>query len=104
MPAVLVLARRFEARGLRVMGVTESALTGDDRDSVTLAIREEQMTFPTLLDPEGAWSKSAAIEVDPTFLVVAKDGRVLHRVTGKLIEASETFTKIAAIIDEALGK
>ena len=104
MPAVLVLARRFEARGLRVIGVCESALTGEERDDVLDVIGKEGMTYPTLLDPGGAWSKGADIEVSPTFLVVAKDGRILHRVTGKLVESSETFTKIVASIEEALGK
>lgn len=104
MPAVLVLARRFEARGLRVIGVTESALQGEERDGVLQAIREEQMTFPTLLDPASAWSKAAGVDVNPAFLVVARDGRIVHRVDGKLVEASEAFSKLAAAIDQALGK
>lgn len=104
MPAVLVLARRFEARGLRVIGVTESALSGEERDSVLGAIRAEKMTYPTLLDPDSAWWNGAELGVAPTFLVVSKDGRVVHRVSGKLTEGSDAFAKLAAAIDEALGK
>lgn len=102
MPAVLALARRFEARGLRVLGVTESALSGEERDGVLEAIRVEAMSYPSLLDPDGAWSKAAGLDVAPTFLVVAKDGRVIERTTGKLTEEAEAFAKLAAAIDAAL--
>lgn len=66
------------------------------------AIRDEKMTFPTLLDPEAAWSNRARIEISPTFLVIAKDGSVLARVTGKLVEGSEAYVLLAEAIERAL--
>ncbi len=101
---MLALLQRFGDRGLRAFGVTESAVDGEDRRAVLDAIREEKMSFPSLLDPDGAWSKEAAIEISPTFLVIGKEGRVVYRTTGKLTEGTEGFAKLAAALDGALGK
>lgn len=101
---MLALLQRFGDRGLRAFGVTESATEGEERQAALDAIREEKMTFPSLLDAEGAWSKSAAIEIAPTFLVIGKDGRVAYRTTGKLTEGTEGFAKLAAALDEALRR
>lgn len=98
------LQATFGDRGLRSFGVTDSALDGEDRAAVLEAIRDEKMTFPTLLDPDGAWSKSAGIEIAPTFLVLAKDGRVLAKVTGKLTEGGEGYATLTKAIERALTK
>lgn len=104
MPAVLELAQRFGARGLRVMGVTESGATSEERQAVIEAAREEKMDWPTLLDPKGKWWSAAEMGVAPTFLVYGKDGRLVHRHTGKLVAGSEGFTAMAAAIERALGE
>lgn len=103
MPAVIELAQRFGARGLRVMGVTESAVSGDERQSVIDAAVEEKMTWPTLLDPGGAWWSAAEGGVAPTFLIYGKDGRLVYRHTGKLTQGTDGFTALAAAIEQALG-
>ncbi|MFO0590685.1 MAG: hypothetical protein U0441_24290 [Polyangiaceae bacterium] len=101
---MLTLLGRFGDRGLRAFGVTDSALAGEDRQAVLDAIRDEKMPFPTLLDPEAAWSKRAGIEINPTFLVIAKDGSVLARVTGKLMDGGETYATLVAAIERALAR
>ena len=40
----------------------------------------------------------------PTFLVIGKDGKLAYRHTGKLLQGTEGFTKLADAIDQALGK
>lgn len=103
MPAVIELAQRFGARGLRVMGVTESAAEGEERQAVINAAREEKMTWPTLLDPQGAWWAAAGMGVAPTFQVYGKDGRLVYRHTGKLVQGSAGFDEMSAAIEKALG-
>ena len=102
MPAVLSLAQRFGTRGLRVVGVTLSGEDEQQRRDVAEAAKEEKMTYPTLLDPSGAWWDAAGVGVAPTFLVVGKDGRLAYRHTGKLTEGSEGFTKLVAAIEQSL--
>lgn len=103
MPAVIELARRFGTRGLRVMGVTQSGESDEERKSVLEAAREEKMSWPTLLDPEGAWWSAAGVGMAPTFLVYGKDGRLVYRHTGKLVKDTEGFTALSKAIEQALG-
>lgn len=101
---MLTLVQRFGARGLRVVGVTQSGEDQDERKTVLDAIHEEKMPYPTLLDPSGGWWKAAEVGLAPTFLVVGKDGRLVYRHTGKLAEGTEGFTSLVAAIEQALGK
>jgi hypothetical protein len=103
-PAVLTLAQRFGTRGLRVVGVTQSGENDEEKKSVLDAVKEEKMTYPTLLDPEGAWWSAAEVGLAPTFLVVSKDGTLAYRHTGKLTEGTPEFTALVAAIEQALGK
>lgn len=103
MPAVIELAQRFGTRGLRVMGVTQSGENDEERKRVLEAARDEKMSWPTLLDPDGAWWSAAEVGVAPTFLVYGKDGRLVYRHTGKLVAGTEGFTALAAAIEQALG-
>ena len=104
MPAVLSLAQRFGARGLRVIGVTKDGEDQEERKGVLDAVQEEKMTYPTLLDPSGVWWSAADLGMAPTFLVVGKDGRLAYRYTGKLVEGTESYTALTAAIEQALGK
>lgn len=100
---MLSLAQRFGARGLRVVGVTKSGEDNEEKASVFEAAQEEKMTYPTLLDPTGAWWDAAEVGVAPTFLVFGKDGRLAYRHTGKLMEGTDGFAALTSAIEEALG-
>lgn len=104
MPAVLTLAQRFGTRGLRVVGVTQSGENGEEKASVLEAIQHDEMTYPTLLDPDGAWWSAAEVGMAPTFLIIGKDGRLAYRHTGKLAEGTPGFAAVVAAIEQALGK
>ena len=103
MPAVIELAQRFGARGLRVMGVTKSGEDDEERKSVLEAAHEEKMSWPTLLDPRGEWWSAAEVGMAPSFLVYGKDGKLVYRHSGKLVTDSEGFTNLAAAIEKALA-
>jgi hypothetical protein len=102
-PAVIELAQRFGTRGLRVMGVTKSGEDEEERKTVLEAAHEEKMSWPTLLDPQGAWWSAAEVGMAPSFLVYGKDGKLVYRHTGKLVKDSEGFAALAAAIEKALG-
>lgn len=104
MPAVSALARRFGARGLRVIGI--SNFDPDDADAERKAIgeaaREEKMDWPTYLDSRGEWGKTAGLVDIPSFIVLGPDGRVAHRHRGKLSEGSDPFKALESAIEKAL--
>jgi len=102
---VLALEGRFGARGLRVIGVsaTDPDLAADEKKSTLEAAREEKMTYPTYLDENGAWSKTAEVTAIPAFLVVSPAGKILFRHRGKLTEGSPAYTEMAKTIEGALS-
>lgn len=104
MPAVIALHGRFEARGLRVVGV--SSFDPDDaeseRQSAIEAAREEKMVYPTYLDENGVWSKKNGTVDIPAFLVLGRDGRVVFRHKGKLVIDSPAYNEMAKAIESSL--
>ena len=104
MPAVMTLHGRFKARGLRVVGVSNFDPTDaeNERNGAAVAAREEKMDYPTYLDENNGWSKKHGIADIPAFLVLGRDGRVVFRHHGKLVEGSSAYTEMAKAIETAL--
>ena len=104
MPAVLALHGRFQARGLRVSGITEFDPTDADseRKSVIDAAAEEKMDYPTFLDDNGVWSKKHGVADLPAFLVLGHDGKIVFRHRGKLLVNSPVYAEMAKAIEAAL--
>jgi hypothetical protein len=103
-PAVLALHGRFEARGLRVAGISNFDPTDaeSERQGAIEASREEKMNYPTYLDENNAWSKKHAVTDIPAFLVLGRDGRVIFRHRGKLVVDSPAYVEMAKAIEKAL--
>ena len=104
MPAVLALHGRFQARGLRVSGVSEFDPTDADseRKSVIDAAHEEKMDYPTFLDDNGVWAKKHGAAEIPAFLVLGHDGKIVFRHRGKLLVDSPVYAEMAKAIEAAL--
>jgi hypothetical protein len=104
-PAVLALKGRYEARGLRVVSVTDvdADEMASEKPLIQKAAEEEKMTYPCYVDVGAAWQKSVGIEGVPSFLVVGADGKIIHKMKGKLTEDSEHYQKIVSAIDGALA-
>ncbi|HRI67986.1 MAG TPA: redoxin domain-containing protein [Polyangium sp.] len=104
MPAVLALHERFQARGLRVSGVSEFDSTDaeSERKSVTDAAHEEKMVYPTFLDDKGIWSKKHDAASIPAFLVVSREGKIIFRHRGKLVVDSPVYAQLSKAIESAL--
>jgi hypothetical protein len=102
---VLALKGRFEARGLRVMSVHEvdEDDLAEEKPEVAKAVEHEKMTYPCLLDTDAKWQKAAGVEGLPSFLVVNREGKTIHKLKGKLTEGSDEYKKIEGAIERALA-
>jgi hypothetical protein len=101
-PAVLELAGRFGARGLRVVSVTTHGEDDAERMLVASVAKEEKMTYPCFLDVDGGWSKRAGIGHIPAFVVLDREGRLAYRHGGKLIQGTADFDALVHAIETAL--
>jgi hypothetical protein len=101
---VLSLHGRFKARGLRALGISNFDPTDaeSERNSVIEASREEKMDYPTFLDENNAWSKKHGVADIPAFLVIDRDGKVVFRHRGKLVEGSPAYAEMTKAIETAL--
>ena len=102
---MLALKGRYEVRGLRVVSVAEVDADdmAEEKPLFQHAAEEEKMTYPCYLDTNGAWQKGAGIEGIPTFLVVGRDGKMMHKFKGKLTEGSEPYQELVGAIDRAIA-
>jgi thiol-disulfide isomerase/thioredoxin len=78
MPALATLARELGPRGLAVLGVNYQ----EPRAKVEAFAREQGLTFPILLDENGAAGAAAQVFALPTTLVVDRRGRLVGTVLG----------------------
>ena len=103
MPAVLALAGRYGARGLRVVSVTKGGEDDAERADVLSTAKAEKMTYPCFLDVGGAWSDQAGTGHVPAFLIVDRRGKLVYRHGGKLLEGTPEFEAVVHAIDQALA-
>lgn len=78
MPALERLHRLYRSRALRVVAVNFK----ESREEVRAFMTEHLLTFPALLDPEGAGARLFKVRGLPVTLLVGKDGNVLWKVIG----------------------
>ena len=97
------LERRFQGRGLRLIGVTGTGETEEERAEVERVAREHHMTSPTYFDVDGWFANKSGLGNNPAFLVIGKDGRSVYRAAGKLTEGTEQFDRLAQAIERALA-
>jgi hypothetical protein len=102
-PAVHALERRFKDRGLRLIGVTGSGETEQEKADVERVAKEHHMTSPTFLDIDGSFAQASGLGHNPSFLIVGRDGKTVFRFAGKLVEGSEGFDQLAQAIERALA-
>jgi hypothetical protein len=62
--------------------------------------KEHGMTAASFLDVGGAWSSSIGVHLDPTFLLLDRDGRVAYRYAGKLAPDGEAFTRMMELVEK----
>jgi hypothetical protein len=94
------LGERNATRGLRVVGVTKHGEDAEEKAQVEKVARDHGMTAPTFLDLTGAWTKAADVRLEPTFLLLDRQGRLAYRHAGKLTMDSDAFAKMPASLDK----
>jgi hypothetical protein len=63
----------YRAKGVQVVGINE----GDPAEAVSQLFGEAKLTFPNLLDPDGAFFNQVAKEKLPRPYLLDADGRIL---------------------------
>jgi thiol-disulfide isomerase/thioredoxin len=83
-PVVDRLARRYEKKGLVVMGVNVS----DPPEIVRRYAAQKGLSYPMVLDADNNVQRSYGVDKLPSLVLIGKDGNVLAFLTGLVDEAS----------------
>jgi thiol-disulfide isomerase/thioredoxin len=87
---------QWSAKGLRIVAVTVDR----KKEDALSFLRANPAKFEIALDPQAALARSLDVKTMPTSLLVAPDGRIVHRHEGFTASLGD---KAAQSIKEALG-
>ena len=101
----MALDGRYRTRGLRVVAThpINDDPAGTEREAIGAVAREEHMTYPTFLDSRSGWARRTGLGQRPSFLLVGRDGRVVHRLVGMLEPGTPEHDAMITAIERALG-
>jgi len=97
---VHVLESTHEARGLRVIGVTRFGKNDFERKRISSVARKHGMHAPSFLDFEQTWTDASDINMNPTFVLLDKEGRVAFRSVGQLAEGDANYAAMSKLVSE----
>lgn len=101
MPVLERLHREFGPRGLAIVGINAR----EEPEAVHRYARELGLTFPLVLDPDGAINKSYGVIGLPTTFLVGRDGRAVALAVGAREWAGPAGRAlIEALLDEPAGR
>lgn len=83
-PVLDRLARRYEGRGLVVLGIN----VDDPPDVASAYAAQKSLTYPILVDPEGLAQRLYGVHKLPSLVVVDKEGKVIAFLTGIVDEGA----------------
>ena len=101
MPELEKLHRRYEHRGLRLIGITQM---NPERDQVARFIQEIGVTYPILLDPEVRIGDLYGIVAHPTSVLIDANGIVRFVNTGYLKGEEKDIERAVRAALDAGGK
>lgn len=78
MPALERIHREFASQGLVVIGMN----TREDRETVRRYAKDAGLTFPIVLDPDGAIDAVYGVVALPTTFIIGRDGRAVALAIG----------------------
>jgi peroxiredoxin len=77
MPIVEKLHRRFQHKGLTVVGIND-----EDPEVAQEFLQDKEFTFPMLVDKDGEVADSYEVDAIPTLVLVDREGKIVHREVG----------------------
>ena len=79
------LARRHQAKGLKVVGLN----VHDDEPGLAQAYAQDKgLSYPIVVDGMGETQRAYAVRTLPSLIIIDREGRVVHRTSGFVDEAS----------------
>jgi cytochrome c biogenesis protein CcmG/thiol:disulfide interchange protein DsbE len=97
-PLLETMHNKYAAQGFKVIGVSVDE-TGPQ--SVRDFVKEQKMTYPIAVDPEGKLANLLQTTVLPTSILIDRDGTIVWRHFGLLSSGDESLTKA---LDTALAQ
>lgn len=98
-PALGQLARQFQARGVRFVGID----IRDEADSARAFMQQFNVGYPSISDPNDEIAldfRSTVPPADiPTTLVIDRDGRIADRIFG-----ASTYRQLLSVLDRVAGQ
>jgi cytochrome c biogenesis protein CcmG/thiol:disulfide interchange protein DsbE len=76
----------YGKRGFEVVGVS---VDEGEAESVRQFVAENKMTYPVVLDPQGKLANVLETSVLPTSVLIGRDGRILWKKVGAILEGDE---------------
>jgi thiol-disulfide isomerase/thioredoxin len=80
MPKLQALHKKYESRGLTVLGVNEDGPRSQTK--VPPFLRARKISFPIALDTDGGVMRRMQVGALPTTILIGQDGEVLFRQAG----------------------
>jgi thiol-disulfide isomerase/thioredoxin len=88
------LAKRYEGRGLRVVGIN---VADDDPSAAMRYAAKKNLSYPIVLDADGSVQREYGVSKLPTLVLVDKRGQV-HRVASGLVDEASLDKLIREIL------
>jgi cytochrome c biogenesis protein CcmG, thiol:disulfide interchange protein DsbE len=95
MPALQRLSERYAGRGVAFLGINYR----NDEAKARAFVASTGVTYPSLVDRDGAWADDLGFVGLPDTYVVDRSGTIRYAVFGRTDEA-----ELAGLIDELLGR
>lgn len=77
LPLIEKLHREYKDKGLVVLGIND-----EDKEAVEKFVKENKLTFPTLLDKGGKAAQAYKVQAIPRVLLIDKQGKIIKDITG----------------------
>lgn len=77
LPIIEKLHKEFSGKGLVVLGINN-----EDKATIQQFIKQQKLTFPTLLDSQDIASRAYKVEAIPRVILIDKEGKIVKDITG----------------------
>ena len=97
-PELQALHNQYAASGFKVIGVS---VDEGETEAVKTFVKEEKITYPIAVDPEGRIANLAQTTVLPTSLLLDRSGRIVWRQIGAIMPND---SKLKAAVEKAVAE